>query len=362
MKKAKIAIVAEWLTSKGGGEKVVDELISIFPEAQIFTTVFNPKIFPELIIKKPITSFLQNIPALNKRHQLLGPLMPKAIESLNLSGYDIIISSSSAFGKGIIKPKGAVHICYCHTPMRYAWQPDVDRRLSRLPFSSPIIGGLRKWDLKSNSSIDYFVTNSHYTAQRIKKYYNREAIVIYPPVTVTKQANKPEKGDYYFAISRFVGYKRFDLAIRACEDLGRKLIVAGEGPEEKSWQLLAKDNTTFVGRVDDTEKDALIAGAKALIFPAEEDFGIVPIEAMALATPVIGYKKGGTTETVIDGQTGVLFEKQSVDSLKESILKFEKMTFSKDALIQRANQFSKEKFDEKIKKLVDNIKKENQWT
>ncbi len=235
MHQAKIAIVAEWLTSRGGAEKVVAELIKIFPKAQVLTTVFNKDVFPELVEKKPITSFLQKIPVLNRHHQKLGALMPRAIESLDLRGFDIIISSSSAFGKGIKRPRGAVHICYCHTPIRYVWQSDLDRRLSRLPLSKIAISALKKWDLKSNKTVDYFITNSNYTAERIKKFYNRDALVIYPPVEIIKP-QLCAKEDYYLAISRLVGYKRFDLAIDACEQLGKKLIIAGDGPELPCWR------------------------------------------------------------------------------------------------------------------------------
>lgn len=361
MHKAKVAIVAEWLTSRGGAEIVVDELIKIFPDAQIFTTVFNPEVFPELKGKKPITSFLQKIPILSKHHQKLGALMPKAIESLNLKGYDIIISSSSAFGKGIIRPKGSVHVCYCHTPMRYVWQSDIDRRLSRLPFSRMIIKILKKWDLKSNKTVDYFLANSKYAAARIKKYYNREAQVVYPPVAKEQKLSPVVKGDYYLAISRLVEYKRFDLAIKACQDLGKNLIIAGSGPEQSNWMKLAGQSTTFVGRVDDQKKTGLIAKAKGLIFPAEEDFGIVPIEAMSHLTPVIGLKRGGTRETVIDGKTGVLFEKQTVEDLKQAIQRFEKLKFKDEDLLTQANRFSVKEFDQKIISLIDKIKKEKKW-
>jgi len=356
MSKIRIAIVAEWLTSRGGAEKVVESLIKVFPDAQIFTSVFNPKVFPELVSKKPITSFLQKIPVLNKHHQLLGPLMPKAFKSLDFKGYDIIISSSSAFGKGITKPKGSTHICYCHTPIRYVWQPDIDKRLARLPFGLFAISILKKWDLKTNKNVDYFVTNSKYSASRIKKFYNREAIVIYPPVPVYKNPKVYKQDNYYLAISRMVAYKKIDLAIMACENLGRKLIVAGSGEMEKAWRAIAGMNTRFVGRVDDDQKVRLISEAKAVIFPAEEDFGIVPIEAMSLGTPVIGFNKGGTAESVVNLETGVLFDSQTQTSLEQAILKFESLTFKKDVLVGRAKQFWK--FEEKILNLVNKIKKE----
>jgi glycosyltransferase involved in cell wall biosynthesis len=356
MDKPKIAIVAEWLTSRGGAEQVVDGLISIFPDAQIFTSVFAPEVFPELVVKKPITSFLQKIPRLNKHHQRLGALMPSAFKSLDFTGYDIIISSSSAFGKGIRKPKGAIHICYCHTPIRYVWQPEIDGRLARLPFGKAAIGLLKKWDLKTNKNVDYFITNSPNSAQRIKKFYNREATVIYPPVCVEKNEIVYKKANYYLQISRFVAYKRFDLSIKACENLHKKLIIAGSGEEESALRSLAKENTEFVGRVNDKEKIELISKAKAVIFPGEEDFGIVPIEAMALGTPVIGFGRGGTAETVTDGKTGVLFNEQNVESLEKAIERFEKMSFDIKELKSEADKFSLERFKKEILSFVNKIK------
>lgn len=362
MSEIKVAIVPEWLTSRGGAELVVDELIKIFPKAQIFTTIFNPKVFPELIDKKPITSYLQKIPFLNRRHQLLLPFLPRAIESLDLSGYDIIISSSSAIGKGIRRPKGSIHLCYCHTPMRYVWQSDVDKRLLKIPFGNLLIKKLKKWDLKRNEDVDYFIANSNFTAQRINKYYDRDSIVIYPPVKMLESNSAYQKEDYYLAISRLVEYKRFDLAIMACEKLGKKLIIAGDGPQYKSLKVMSGENVSFVGRVDNNVKNRLIAKAKAIIFPAEEDFGIVPIEAMSLGTSVIGFNKGGTAESVIDKKTGVLFKKQTVDDLVSAIERFENSTFNTNDLKNQAQKFSNNIFDKKLLELINRIKKENKWT
>ena len=361
MKPKKVAIVAEWMTSRGGAEKVVLSLLEIFPQADIFTTVYNKELFPELKSKKIKTSFLQYLPYLNKKHQYLFPLMPWAVGSLDLKGYDLIISSSSAFGKGIRKPQGAIHVCYCHTPMRYVWQPEIDDRLIKQPFGNWIITELKRWDLKSNKNVNFFVSNSSYTRQRIKDSYDRDAEVIYPPACPVRdiQSNgvdsSKKRKDFYFAISRLIPYKKIDLAIKACNELQRKLIVAGIGPEFENLKKLAGPTVLIAGRIDESEKSRLFQEAKALIFPAEEDFGIVPVEAMSSGCPVVAFKHGGTSETIIDGKTGVLFEEQSVDSLKRAILKAEKTEVKSIELKEQAKKFSKVEFIKKFKKFVERI-------
>jgi len=354
MKPKRVAIVAEWLTSRGGAETVVQALLDIFPKADLFTTVFNEKMNSEFIRYNPRTSYLQRIPIINRRHQSATFLLLNAIKSLDLSGYDLIISSSSAIGKGIRKPKNAVHICYCHTPMRYAWEPEVDDRVAKLPFGKSLISYLKKWDLATNKGVDYFVANSKYTADRIKQYYNRNAIVIYPPVTIAPKQNFP-KEDFYLVISRLVKYKRFDLAVKACKELNRRLVIGGDGPEFEHLKEISGEKTEFIGRVGNSKKTEYFAKARALIFPADEDFGIVPIEAMAQGTPIIAYKKGGVMETVTDGKTGVFFNQQDVNSLKSAIMRSEKIRFDQNELIKQAKKFSKEAFSKKIRNFIDKI-------
>jgi len=355
MQPKRVAIVADWLTSRGGAEKVLAALLEAFPRAKIFTTVYNPAVFPEYKSRIAGTSFLQKIPLLNRRHQLLLPLLPSAIGSLDLTGFDLIISSSSAVGKGVKKPAGAVHVCYCHTPMRYVWQTETDRRLIRLPLGKLLISWLKKWDLKTNQGVDYFIANSHYTAERITKNYHRSSTVIYPPVEPSHKPARVDKGDFYFAISRLTAYKRFDLAILACQKLGRKLLVAGEGPELERLKEIATDKTIFLGRISDKEKIEYLRAARAVIFPAEEDFGIVPIEAMACGTPVVAFGRGGAKETVRDGQTGVLFDKQTVAELVRAIKRLEKTSFKDEVLTSQAQRFSKSQFISKIKSFVAKI-------
>lgn len=355
MKPKKVAIVAEWLTWRGGGEVVLDALLEIFPKADLFTTVYNEKKLPEYKKFHPKTSFLQKIPVARARHQAVPPLLLSAISSLDLSGHDLIISSSSSIGKGIKKPKGAVHICYCHTPMRYVWQTDIDRRLIDHKVGRHFINYLKKWDLTTNKGIDYFLTNSNYTKDRIKKYYNRDATVIYPPVSFPEKLKTNTRKDFYLCLSRLIPYKRIDLAVEACGELGKKLIVAGDGPEMARLKELDGPMVEFVGRVEDKEKFRLLSEAKALIFPADEDFGIVPIEAMASGTPVIAYNKGGIIESVRDGKNGVLFEEQTIPSLKAAIRRFETLKFNRNFIKQSTKRFSKNEFTKKIKGFIEKI-------
>jgi len=355
MKPKKIAIVAEWLTSRGGAEQVLDALLKTYPQAQLFTTVYNADKLPEYKKRNPITSSLQNISIARRRHQSLPPLLLKAIASLDLTGYDLIISSSSAIGKGIRKPKDSVHVCYCHTPMRYVWQSEIDRRLVRIPFGKYFLNYLKKWDLKTNEGVDYFLTNSSNMKDLIKKCYKRDATVIYPPVDITPLDKKYIRESFYLFLARLVPYKKADLAIMACNELGRKLVVAGSGPEIEKLKSLAGKTISFTGRVDNAEKLKLYSRAKALIFPAEEDFGIVPVEAMAQGTPVVAYGHGGATETVSDCTNGVLFDKQDVNSLKSAIVKFENMQFDENKIKKSVEKFSKERFEIEIKDFINKI-------
>lgn len=349
----KVAIVAEWLTSRGGAENVVFELAQIFPDADIFTTIYNKKLFPELKGRTVRTSFLQKIPILNKQHQWCFFMLPRAIESLDLSGYDLIISSSSAFGKGIKKDQGALHICYCHTPMRWVWEPQRDNRLSRLPFNNKIRKWLKAWDLKSNDRVDIFCANSRYTAEKIKKYYQRNATILYPPVDLAQFSQvKNSRTDYFFSIGRLIPYKRVDLAIRSCNKIGQQLLIAGTGPEQKKLRKIAGDKTVFLGHINSTDKKRYLACAKAIIFCADEDFGIVPVESIASGTPVIAYQKGGAKEIIQDGVNGVFFNKQNPESLLSAIAKFDRIKFNQKTLRQSVQKFDKIKFRKGLVKLI----------
>jgi len=354
MKREKIAVVAEWLTWRGGGETVLDAILETFPDADLFSTVYNENKLPEYRKFHPRTSFLQKIPLVNKKHQLIPPLLLKAIESIDLEGYDLIISLSSAIGKGIKRPEGAVHVCYCHTPMRYVWQSDIDDRLVKLPLGKYFLNYLKNWDLRTNKTVNYFLANSKNTASRIKKFYNKDATVIYPPVKTIPPLNI-KKGNYYLCLGRLIPYKRFDLAIEAFNMLGHRLIVAGDGPEAAKLKKMARENIQFVGAVNNERKYQLLSGAKALIFPGEEDFGIVPIEAMSQGTPVIAYGKGGALETVVDGKTGVLFNEQSAESIYNAVKKFEKIKFADSDLLKQPEKYSLKRFQKEIREFIEKI-------
>lgn len=355
MKPSRVAIVAEWLTWRGGAESVVDALLVAFPKADLFTTVYNEKKLPEYKKRHPKVSFLQKIPIVRDRHQALPPLLLSAIKSLDFEGYDLIITSSSAIGKGITKPDKSIHVCYCHAPMRYVWQPEIDNRLVSKPFGKMFLNYLKRWDLKTNKSVDYFITNSKTVQKRIMRFYGRNSVVIYPPVTLLNPSKIDDKKDFYLSLGRLIPYKRNDLAIKACEAMGEKLYIAGDGIELETLKKIAGNNTKFLGRISDEDKRKYLSNAKALIFAGEEDFGIVPIEAMSVGTPVIAYGVGGATEYIFEGKNGVLFDSQTKEGLIGAMQKFSSSKFDKQYIIKSARKFSRDRFINEIKEFIERI-------
>ncbi len=356
----KIAIVADWLTSRGGAEKVVITLANLFPNADIFTSVFNPKLFPELDNRKVVTSFLQKM-FLGKKHQLWPHLRPRAFEQLNLDNYDIVISSASAEAKGIITKPETMHICYCHTPTRYYWShyhyylsnPEYGVFNSLIKFLMPkMIHKLRLWDRLAADRVDVFMANSKTTSQRIKKYYERESRVIYPPVEANKFSISRELDDYYLIVGRQTGYKRTDIAIDAFNHLGLPLKIIGAGPALRKWMLKARKNIEFLGRASDEDVQKHMSRCQALIFPQEEDAGIVPLEVMASGRPVIAYGAGGATETVVDKVTGVFFDDQTPQSLIKAIKSFRDIKWKPHTIREHALGFDNSIFRSKIKNFV----------
>ena len=312
-----------------------------------------------LFKNRPIrTTFLQHWPLAKRKHQLFSAIRPLAFESLDFKDYDLVISSSSAESKGIITPTETLHVSYVHTPTRYFWsgykQYLADPGFGPLDplvklFMPRLVHKLKVWDFAAAQRPDFLIANSKLVKSRISKYYKRESEVINPPVSTERfkksdMKDRPDRDDYYLVISRLVTYKRVDLAVQACTKLGKKLIVAGSGPELKNLKKIAGKNVEFILKPTDKEVARLYARAKAFIFSANEDFGISPVEAMAAGCPLICYGKGGATETVIDGKTGVYHEKQTVSNLEEAIRKFEKMSFDKTDLYVRAREFSEERF------------------
>ena len=359
----KFAIVHDWLTNMGGAEQVIINLKEIYNDAPIYTTFYNPDNLDDKLKNLDVrTSFLQKKKMITN-HKKYFPLMPLAFENFNLNEYDVVMSVSTCCAKGVITKPGSVHICYCNTPMRYAWEKKEDyiegagklkRRLIKL-----LLHYMRIWDYSSSARVDYFIANSTEVQKRIKKHYKRDSIVINPPVRCNLFNISNVDKDYYLVLSRLVGYKRFDLAVEACSQLGKKLIVIGDGPEKEKLMQLANENVEFLGKQHDDVVKKYMSECKALLFPGEEDFGIVPVEAQASGRPVIAYGKGGVLDSVIDGKTGVFFKEQTVDSLKDAILKFENMKFNKEEIRQHSLKFDESVFQKKIKEYVEECVKNN---
>lgn len=347
----RVAIVHYWLVSMRGGEKVVEALCDMYPEADIFTLVYDESRVSEKIKRHKVTSsFLQKVPGAVKHYQSLLPLMPFALESLDLSGYDLIISSESGPAKGIIAPPHSTHVCYCHSPMRYIWDHYHSYRANAglasrmlLPWMAPL---LRSWDVSTSMRVDRFVANSHHVRARIGKYYGRSATVIYPPVAVDDYAPAAETGDFYLCAGQLVSYKRVDLAVRAFTKMGRNLVVIGEGKELAALKAIAGPTITFLGRAPFPVLKEKLARCKALIFPGEEDFGLIPVETMASGRPVIAFGSGGALETVVPGLSGVLFHEQTPEAIIDAVHAFEaeSAAFDPAAIREHAARFSTRNF------------------
>jgi len=363
----KVAIVHDWLVNYGGAERVVEAMLSIYPDADIYTLVYNKKkmgkIFPP---EKVHTSFVQKLPMSSKLYTKMLSLMPKAFEQFDFSGYDLVLCSSSSCAKGVITPPSVPHIAYVHSPMRYAWDQyhDYKRRAGKLVgwFMDKQMPSIRLWDYVSSQRIDKIITNSKYIRRRTQKYWNRDSTVVYPPVDTTRLSpNGKEAEDFYVVFSRFVPYKRIDLAISACGQTGRKLVVIGDGGQAKQLKKLAasfkNSQITFTGRISDAEVKDYLQRCKAMIFSAEEDFGIIPVEVQACGRPVIAFGKGGSLETVVDGKTGVFFDRQETASVIEALDRFESLekqgTFKIDQIVEHAKSFSTERFCQQLKDEID---------
>jgi len=324
----KVAIVHYWLVNMRGGEKVVEALCELYPQADIFTLVYDPKAISERLKKhKIIPSFVQKIPGAKKHYQSLLPLYPLALEQFDLSAYDLVISSESGPAKGVLTRPETCHICYCHTPMRYLWDMYHDYRrhagFAKRMLMPPLALFLRQWDLASASRVDHFVANSRNVANRVMKHYRRSAAVVHPPVETSSFAIAPAVDDYYLLAGQLVRYKRADLAVEACTRLNRPLMVLGEGDELPRLRRLAGPNVQFLGRQPDSVLREYFSRCRAFLFPGEEDFGITPLEAQACGRPVIALGRGGALETVKNGETGLFFEEQTVESLIDAIKRFE---------------------------------------
>jgi len=355
----KIAIVCDWLTNFAGAERCILALHELFPLAPIYTTIFSPKKMPEFAGADIRPSFLQNWPLAKKRWQIYLPLMPAAIESLDLRGFDVIISTSHAVAKGIITKPEQLHICYCFTPMRYAWV-DQNAYIKESKFIWPIkkfiphlLSYLRVWDRAASERVDKFVAISKYVARRIEKFYERKADVIYPPVNGNLYSISDQVDDYFLVVGRQVPYKRTDIVVEAFNNLRIPLKIIGEGPEIRRLKKIAKANIDFLGRLSDRETKKYYSHAKAFIFPQEEDYGITPLEAMASGRPVIAYRGGGALETIIEGITGTFFDEQTAPCLVDAIRHFDPERYNPLLVRQHALKFDVSNFKKQFKEYVE---------
>ncbi|PKP62187.1 glycosyltransferase family 4 protein [Candidatus Atribacteria bacterium HGW-Atribacteria-1] len=356
----KLAIVHDYLNQYGGAERGVGALHEIFPMAPIYTSIYLSKNMPDSFKKMDIrTSFMQNLPFLNKHFKKYFMFYPFAFRNFDFSDYDIILSSSSAYAKGIKVPAGVVHICYCYTPARFIWRYKQYMEKEKISyFAKKIIYCLtffmRKWDLNTNKSVNCFLTSCENIKRRIKNTYNRDSKVIYPPVEISELATYSDEEDYFLIVSRLNAYKRIDIAVKACNKLKLPLKIIGEGPYRNILEQMAQPNIVFLGKVTEEILAKNYNHCKAFIFPGEEDFGITPLEAQAYGKPVIAYGQGGALETVVDGVTGIFFKEQTTESLAAAIRHFEiiKDSFNPKEIRKNALKFDKEIFKAEIKALV----------
>jgi len=364
----KIALVHDYLNQYGGAERVLEVFSNMFPDAPIYTLFYDEKLTGGKFKGKDIrTSFLQKIPYSRKYHQIFPMLMPVAAESFDLSLYDVVLSDSASFAKAVITKPSTLHICYLHTPLRYAWDKSHEY-IEGFPlprvikyFAPFILSYLRVWDRDASRRPDLYLTNSQYVASRIRKYYNRESVVIHPPVSdqyFSQSVQKKTPEDYFLMVGRLTPYKRFRMAVEVFNDLGEKLVIVGSGPEFKRLKKLAGPSITLTGTLYDEELKSYYDSAKALIFPQEEDFGIVVLEAMAAGKPVIALRAGGALESIREGETGIFFDEPTHESLKDAIKKFKQASFDSNQIIKHAQTFATSVFQEKIATYIENAYRE----
>ena len=357
----RVALVHDYLNQYGGAERVLEELHALFPQAPVFTSMYWPAKMSSTIRGLDVrTSFMQRLPLVTRNHQPFLLLYPLAFESFDLSEFDVVISNSSAFCKGVVTSPGTLHICYCLTPMRWVWNYHAyvgrERLSAAARFVLPAaISQLRAWDVATAQNVDRFLAISRAVAARIRKYYRRDATVIYPPVNTEGFTPQPEHvGEYYLIVSRLIPYKRIDLAVDAFTRMGLPLKIVGSGGrDEAALRSRAGPSVQFVGRVSDAELKELYARCQALVFPGEEDFGIAPLEANASGRPIIAYAGGGALDTVVDGQTGVLFQSQQVDCLVDAVRRFQQLAWDAGVLRAHAEKFDRRVFREQLKGFVD---------
>jgi len=345
----------------GGAEKVVEAMHDSFPSSPVYTTVALPRMLPDRLRAADIrTSAMQRLPAMDRRFRHYFMLYPFAVENFDLSQYDLIFSSSSGYAKGVRRKRNTIHVCYCHTPMRWVWRYEdyvARERFGRgikslLPFC---LWGLKKWDLRASQQPNYYIANSRLVAERIRKIYGREAFVIPPPIEVNRFHMSNDIQDYYLILSRLMPYKRIDLAIEACKRMNRRLIIIGDGPDRARLEKLADDRIEFLGRQPDQIVNYYAARCRALLFPGEEDFGMAPLEANAAGRPVIAYRGGGAVETIEEGKTGLFFDQPNSRSLSTAIEQFEAMIWSQILLRRHAEKFDRNVFAFRVLQFLGSV-------
>lgn len=356
----KVAIVHDWLTNMGGAERIIMLFHEMFPEAPIYTLFYNeanmPKEFKNMDIR---TSYLQKLPFAKKKYQSLLSFMPKAVEQFDLSEYDLVLSSSTCCAKGVLTKSDTLHICYCNTPMRYAWdfyhEYINDKNVLVKWLIASEMKKIRIWDRISSDRVDYFIANSENVRKRIIKHYRRNSEVIFPPANTHYYTPIDSCEDYYLIVSRLVPYKKVDLAIEVFNELGLPLIIIGGGKNLDKYRAFAKPNVKLLGRLPDDQVREYYRKCKAFVFPGEEDYGITPVEAQSCGRPVIAYGKGGALETVVNNLTGIFFYEQTSEALKDAINRFESQSdkFDKSFIRNHALKYSEQVFKEKIKGFID---------
>ncbi len=357
----KIAVVHDYFSQQGGAEKLAEVIYNTMPAADLFATVALPDMMPPTLRNVPVrTSWMQKLPKLSTLYRFYFPLYPFAVSSMDLSEYDLVVSSSSGYAKGVRVHVDAIHVCYCHTPMRWVW--NFDGYSARESFGGPLrtvlramIRGLRAWDEGASRQPDHFIANSHIVAARIKKAYGRFAEVIYPPIDVDRFTVSYEAGKHFLVLARLVSYKRIDLAVDAMTRLGRDLIVVGDGPAFEQLKAKAGPTIRFVGRASDEDVEAYVRSCKALLFPGEEDFGMAPLEVAAAGRPTIAYRKGGAMETVVEDETGIFFDSQSVEDVVAAVKRFETMQWSPDRIRLHAEKFAVSVFEDRLKAFLRRV-------
>lgn len=361
----KVALVHDFLVKLGGAERVLEVFCKMFPDAPIYTLFYDEDkvgdVFPEERVK---CSFLQDYPDfLKKRYRFLVNKFPRAVEEFDFSGYDLVISSNTAFSHGILTPLKTKHLCYCHSPMRYAWdwsneyrEENKIRGLKSI-FYSPLIKYLREWDFLASDRPDMYVANSRNVKNRISKYYKQDSEVIYPPVDVDRFKTSKSHSGYFLIVSTLTPYKKIDLAVQLFNKIGRKLVIIGDGPQRDFLESIAGDNIDFLGFKDDETVTEYMRNCRALIFPGEEDFGITPVEAMACGKPVLAFGKGGCTESIVTGKTGEFFFEPTVESMEDGLarLLYNEKFYRPLTIRRHSSQFSRDVFEKKIKKKIREV-------